>query len=101
MATREGNPVVVGLIPENFALHQNYPNPFNATTTIRFSLPLATDYELTIYNVSGQQVDRFEGTHEAGVVDITWDADQHASGIYLYKLAAGNFTATKKMVLLK
>jgi hypothetical protein len=101
MATKDGNPVEPTLIPENFALHQNYPNPFNPSTTVSFSLPTASDYELVIYNVNGQQVKRFSGTHEAGVVDLVWEAGNHASGVYFYKLVAGSFSATKKMVLLK
>jgi hypothetical protein len=101
MATYEGNPVVAKLIPSDFALHQNYPNPFNPTTTISFSLPTATDYTLTIYNVSGQQVEQFVGSHEAGVVEIAWEAGDLASGVYFYKLVAGSFSDTKKMVLLK
>ena len=101
MATRDGNPVVAELIPENFALSQNYPNPFNPATTISFSLPTASDYELVIYNVNGQQVERFSGHQEAGVVELTWEAGNHASGVYFYKLNAGSFSATKKMVLLK
>jgi len=101
MATREGNPVVAELIPSDFALNQNYPNPFNPTTTIGFALPTACNYTLTVYNVSGQEVERFAGSHEAGIVEIEWDAGNLASGIYFYKLTADNFTATKKMVLLK
>jgi hypothetical protein len=101
MATREGNPVIAELIPSDFALHQNYPNPFNPTTTIGFALPTACNYTLTVYNVSGQEVERFAGSHEAGIVEIEWDAGNLASGIYFYKLTADNFTATKKMVLLK
>ena len=101
MATREGNPVIAELIPSDFALHQNYPNPFNPTTTIGFALPTACNYTLTVYNVSGQEVERFAGSQEAGIVEIEWDAGNLASGIYFYKLTADNFTATKKMVLLK
>jgi len=101
MATREGNPVVAKLIPTDFALLQNYPNPFNPTTTFGFALPTASNYTLIIYNVSGQEVEHFAGAHEAGIVEIEWDAENLASGIYFYKLTAGSFTATKKMVLLK
>jgi len=101
MATREGNPVNAELIPADFALNQNYPNPFNPATTISFSLPTACHYTLTIYNVNGQEVKSFVGDHEAGFVELTWDAANHASGVYFYKLSAGDFSATKKMVLLK
>ena len=101
MATAEGNPVKESLRPNHFALNQNYPNPFNPTTTISFTLPTASDYMLTIYNVSGQTVAEFGGNEQAGEVVLEWEAGNLASGIYFYKLQAGNFTDTKKMVLLK
>ena len=86
--------------PTAFELMQNYPNPFNASTQIRFALPVASNWSLNIYNVAGQIVKSFEGSSEAGVVSVNWNADV-ASGIYFYKLTADNFTATKKMVLMK
>jgi len=104
MATYDGTPVtsLVGdLVPDNFALAQNYPNPFNPTTTIEFSLPIRSAYTLNIYNVTGQLVKQFTGTENAGNHQIVWDASSNASGIYFYKVIAGNFTDTKKMVLLK
>jgi len=101
MANFEGNPIAAKLIPAEFALNQNYPNPFNPTTTINFALPMDSDYNLDIYNVNGQRVASFNGSHEAGVVEIEWEASNYASGIYFYKLTAGSFTDTKKMVLLK
>jgi len=101
MATYQGLPVVAKTIPTEFELHQNYPNPFNPTTTISFGLPTASDYTLTIYNVQGQTVETFTGAAEASVVTVDWDAADHASGIYFYRLEAGDYSATKKMVLLK
>ncbi len=101
MATREGNPVNAKLIPSTFSLAQNYPNPFNPTTSIAFSLPVASDYDLTIYNVSGQTIATFSGTEQAGHVVLEWNADDLASGVYFYRLDAGSFSDTKKMVLLK
>ena len=88
-------------LPKEFALSQNYPNPFNPTTTISFSLPTAGDYKLTIYNVAGQMVKEFTGNSEAGEVTLTWDGTGMASGVYLYRLSVGGFSATKKMILLK
>jgi hypothetical protein len=88
-------------LPTEFALSQNYPNPFNPTTTIELALPTASNWTLTVYNVNGQKVTEFSGHSEAGVVPITWDASNIPSGIYFYKVQAGNFSATKKMVLLK
>lgn len=88
-------------LPERFELFQNYPNPFNPMTTIRFALPHKSDYELVIYNILGQVVERFENSADAGYVKIEWDASKYASGVYFYRLRAGEFSGTKKMVLLK
>jgi len=88
-------------LPNAFALSQNYPNPFNPTTAIELSLPASSQYKLTIYNVLGQEVKTFEGVADRGYMTINWDASEQASGIYLYKVQAGSFTATRKMVLLK
>ena len=90
-----------GNLPIAFALHQNYPNPFNPTTTIGFSLARASNYTLTIYNIAGQKVHEVTGSSRAGEVEIEWDARTFASGIYLYRLTAGNRTDSKKMLLLK
>ncbi|MCK4461075.1 MAG: T9SS type A sorting domain-containing protein, partial [candidate division Zixibacteria bacterium] len=100
-ATYEGAPVTARLVPDQFALHQCYPNPFNPMTTISFALAVATDYELTVYNTLGREVQSFTGHGQPGIVEIQWNADGHASGIYFYRLTAGDFTDTKKMVLLK
>lgn len=88
-------------LPTEFALLQNYPNPFNPVTTILFDLPVATEFELIIFNVLGQQVKTFIGYANAGQVVINWDAGNNASGVYLYKLIAGDFNETRKMLLLK
>jgi hypothetical protein len=101
MATIAGEAVAAKVTPKSFALNQNYPNPFNPTTTISFALPTAAQYTLTIYNVTGQSVAEFNGSAEAGIVSVNWNASNNASGVYFYKLSAGSFTATKKMVLLK
>ncbi len=105
MATFEGAPILAKEVelPTEFALDQNYPNPFNPKTRISFRLPVASDYALTIYNVTGQKVTEFVGSHEAGQVDIDVDAANYSSGVYFYKLIAdkGKFTQTKKMVLVK
>ncbi len=87
--------------PHSFQLAQNRPNPFNPNTEIEFSLPKTTDWNLTIYNIIGQKVESFTGNNSAGSVIINWDASDYASGIYFYRLETGEFTNTKKMVLLK
>jgi hypothetical protein len=102
MGSADGAPVVAKLeLPTAYALNQNYPNPFNPSTTIGFALPVAGDYTLTVFNVLGQNVARFSGTETAGNHSVVWNADNQASGIYFYKLDAGNFSETKKMVFLK
>jgi len=105
MATSEGAPILAKEVelPTAFALNQNYPNPFNPKTHISFALPTASDYTLTIYNVTGQKVTEFAGTAEAGEVDLEVDASSYSSGVYFYKLVANNgkFTSTKKMILVK
>lgn len=88
-------------LPAEFSLHQNYPNPFNPTTLISFDLPRRSEFELTIYNVLGRVVEHVTGVSSAGRVDIEWDASGRSSGIYLYRLDAEGFAATRKMLLLK
>ncbi len=88
--------------PDEFRLEGNYPNPFNPTTTIAFSLPQATHVKLTVYNVNGQEVATLvDGQRDAGVHEVTFDASQLASGIYFTRIEAGDFTAVRKMVLMK
>lgn len=101
MASADGTPVTARMIPATFALHQNFPNPFNPVTTLSFGLPTASGWELTVYNVSGRRVASWSGYDEAGTVQVMWEAGNVASGIYFYRLTAGTFTDTKKMVLLK
>jgi hypothetical protein len=88
------------VLPESFALYQNFPNPFNPQTKITFDLPKTESYALTIYNISGQKVAEFNGTDQ-GTVEVIWEAGNNASGLYFYKLSAGDFAQTRKMVLLK
>ncbi len=93
-------------LPQGFALSQNYPNPFNPTTTIELALPIATDWSLLVFNINGHLVHKFAGNNEAGIVSVEWDGtnesgQQVASGMYLYRIEAANFTQTKKMILLK
>ena len=88
-------------LPDQFELFQNYPNPFNPITTIEFALPTQAEWNMTVYNVLGQTVERFEGIDDAGYVKIEWDAGRFASGVYFYRLRAGEYSATKKMVLVK
>jgi len=101
LATFLGQPVSATMMPADFALDQNYPNPFNPTTTIKIAIPKAgIEWNLNIYNVTGQLVQTMSGM-STGYDEVVWDASNNASGIYFYKLTAGDFSATKKAVLLK
>jgi hypothetical protein len=102
MATPEGQPIAAKNVPTDYELSQNYPNPFNPSTKINVSMKDAGDYSLTIYNVQGQVVQVISGTVTGPErLELTWDASNLASGVYFYKLTAGNFTDTKKAVFLK
>jgi hypothetical protein len=86
----------------DFVLFQNYPNPFNPSTTIRFNLPEASVVKLTIFNILGQKIRTLVNElRESGVNSINFDASDLNSGIYIYKIEAGNFVQTRKMTLLK
>ncbi|MDH3892253.1 MAG: T9SS type A sorting domain-containing protein [candidate division Zixibacteria bacterium] len=101
MATYEGRPVTTKLVPDEFALYPSYPNPFNPVATISFALASSVDYELVIYNSLGQTVKTFSDHSGPGLERIDWNASGFASGVYFYRLTAGDFTDTRKMVLLK
>jgi hypothetical protein len=89
-------------LPDSYTLDQNYPNPFNPMTSISFSIPAASHVKLEIYNIMGQQVTTLVDKQlEAGKHTIQWDGSNAASGVYLYRLQAGDFVDTKKMTLLK
>ncbi|MEA2076872.1 MAG: FlgD immunoglobulin-like domain containing protein, partial [Candidatus Marinimicrobia bacterium] len=94
-------------LPQDFKLEQNYPNPFNPTTTIRFQIPEAADAAIKIYDIRGALVKTLLNSHkEAGYYDLVWDGTntqgkQVASGVYLIKMIAGEFTDTRKMVLVR
>ena len=90
------------LLPEKIYLMQNYPNPFNPVTTIQYALPKRSDVSLVIYTILGEEVKRFsELGVQSGHHEFIWDASNAASGVYLYRLRAGDFIQTKKMLLLK
>ena len=88
--------------PLNFALNQNYPNPFNPTTTISYSIPEKSFVSLKVYNILGKEVSSLVSSQEeAGSHQVNFNAMNLSSGIYFYTIRAGNFTATKKLMLLK
>jgi|CZKP01.1.fsa_nt_gi photosystem II stability/assembly factor-like uncharacterized protein len=85
-----------------FSLSNNYPNPFNPSTVISYSIPSGTNVELIIYNILGQVVKVLEnGYKNAGNYSITFSADELPSGIYFYKIEAGQFSQVKKMIFIK
>jgi hypothetical protein len=89
-------------IPREFSLEQNYPNPFNPSTVIRYQLPVDSYVTLRIFNVLGEAVATItNGTEEAGYKSAVWNASAVPSGMYFYKLQAGTFVETKKLLLLK
>lgn len=91
-----------GDLPSEFALNQNYPNPFNPSTSIKFDLPVNADVQLSVYNMLGQKVMTLvNGKMEAGFHQVTFNAGSLASGMYIYRLDAGSFVSTKKMMLIK
>ena len=87
---------------ETFSLSQNFPNPFNPVTVIEYALPKSGDVSLTIYNLLGEEVTRLVSENQqAGYHKVNLDASSLVSGIYFYRLQAGDFVRTRKMVLLK
>jgi methionine-rich copper-binding protein CopC len=96
-----------GSLPTEFALAQNYPNPFNPSTEISFSLPVASQVQLTVFNVLGQKVTTLlDEQMAAGEHTVTWDGHNSdgasvSSGVYFYRISANSFSQTKKMMMLK
>ena len=94
-------------IPTEFSLKQNYPNPFNPTTSIQYELSKLSNVEMTIYNMLGQIIRTLvKERQSAGFYSMQWDGkndagEQVASGVYLYRIKAGDFTQTRKMLLLR
>ena len=99
--------IMVFVKPENFKLSQNYPNPFNPKTIIKYQLHEYYKAILSIYNMLGKEIKNLVNEEKlAGYYSINWDATNNygkkvSSGIYIYQLNAGNFTQTKKMILLR
>ncbi|HSD62897.1 MAG TPA: C25 family cysteine peptidase, partial [Ignavibacteriaceae bacterium] len=88
--------------PDKYSLEQNYPNPFNPVTTIRFTIPKEVMVSLTVYNIVGEKVRELKNEiMKPGYYQVDFDAAKIASGIYFYRLQAGDFISTKKMNLLK
>ncbi|MCB0723196.1 MAG: aryl-sulfate sulfotransferase [Ignavibacteriae bacterium] len=91
-----------GLVPESYSLAQNYPNPFNPVTSISYSIPVAGNVSIRVYDMMGREIKSLVSEYkQAGSYNILFDASNFASGVYLYKLEAGSYIASRKMVLIK
>jgi len=89
-------------IASRYELGQNYPNPFNPTTHIRFNIPETVNAKLTVFNVMGEEVATLvNGVMQAGGHTVSWNAASMPTGVYFYQLESGNFSQTKKLLLVK
>jgi hypothetical protein len=88
--------------PVNYLLTQNYPNPFNAQTTIQYDLTAACDVTISVFDILGRKVGTLvDETQDVGHHQVIWDAANSPSGFYFYRIQAGDFSQTKRALLLK
>jgi len=93
---------ISGEVPNSFSLSQNYPNPFNPTTNIEFAIPKSSNVVLKVYNILGKEAATiYSGFLSAGKYVTNFNASELSTGINFYTINAGNFTETKKMILVK
>ena len=89
-------------LPTNFSLNQNFPNPFNPSTTISYELPRSVNVSLSVFDPLGQEIIKLVNDKQgAGIHSVKFDGSRLPSGVYFYRLKAGDFIATKKFILLK
>ena len=89
-------------IPKEYALAQNYPNPFNPSTKIEYSIPQLSNVVIKAFDILGNEIETLVNAQKpAGTDKITWYAENLPSGVYFYRIQAGDYIETKKMVLLK
>ncbi len=103
-STTLSDPIMITVIPiaPEYLLSQNYPNPFNPTTVLSFQLSISSRINIAVFDISGRKVKELvNGWRDAGVHEVTFDGTGLASGIYVYQLQVGDFTASGKMVLMK
>jgi len=90
------------LLPNEFRLEQNYPNPFNPSTTIQFAVPQTSNVTIRIYDILGREVATLiDEKYQPGQYKVIFEAGQLASGLYVYRIQAGDFRETKKLMLLR
>lgn len=89
-------------IPDRYSLSQNYPNPFNPATNIKFSVPKNGNVKLVVYDLPGKEIDvLIDEKLNAGTYEAAWDASKYPSGVYFYRMTAGDYSETKKMTFIK
>jgi hypothetical protein len=102
ITNKETNVNELKIIPTQFNLYQNYPNPFNPTTIIKYEIPVTGKVVLSVFNLLGQEVSELVNQNQsAGLYEVTWDARNFSSGVYIYQLSSGNHSVSKKLLLLK
>jgi len=93
---------ISGNYPSSYRLEQNYPNPFNPSTVIKYGIPERSHVELTVYNILGKEVATLvNDDHASGLYEVTFNATGLASGIYIYRLEAGEHVEMRRMLYLK
>ena len=98
---------MASLPPKTFELYGNYPNPFNPSTTIYFQLPCESKVSLNVYDITGRKIDTLiNGIMQSGYHDVQFNPNGISSGVYFYRLTAdaganGNYSETRKMIMLK
>jgi hypothetical protein len=93
---------ISGEIPESNKLYYNYPNPFNPSTCIRFDIPKSAFIKISVFDISGREVAVIVNeSMQAGRYEAIWNGSGYSNGIYFYKISAGSYTETKKMILMK
>ena len=93
---------ISGTVPEKFMLYQNFPNPFNPSTNIKFDIAHKTNVVIEIFDITGGKVTTLANTSlDAGSYSVDWDASANSSGLYFYRITTDQYSATRKMILVK
>ena len=101
-SSQTSDPRAERLLPDEFLLSRNIPNPFSSNTVIGFGLTEPAHLKLEVFDLLGRKVvTLIDGPKQAGFHSVAWNADSFASGIYFYRIEAGEFTKSEKMILLK